>query len=157
MQRCSWFFRYLLVTMTLALGISQERVWGLELGDVTIETQEQVLQLEVEIARTAQERAYGLMERDALPENAGMLFVYKQQQSPDSGFWMYRTRIPLDIAFIGSEGTIRAIDSMVPCGNDVSGECPSYRAGVPFSMALEVNAGYFKKHGVEVGDHIELP
>lgn len=157
MQRRFCFSRYLMVAMALALAANQEVAWGLERGEVTIETQEQTLQLKVEIARTASERAYGLMERDHLPEDAGMLFVYNEQQSPDSGFWMYRTRIPLDIAFIGPEGTIRAIDSMVPCGNNVSVECPSHRAGVPFSAALEVNAGYFEKHSVEVGDHVELP
>ncbi|GAB2802534.1 hypothetical protein GCM10027040_33180 [Halomonas shantousis] len=110
----------------------------------------------VELARNPVQRAHGLMDRDHLPEDAGMLFLYRSEQPPQAGFWMHRTRIPLDIAFIGADGEIRAIDHMMPCGNDVSTRCPSYRAGVPFRAALEVNAGYFDAHDIEVGDHVAL-
>ncbi|MCG7599212.1 DUF192 domain-containing protein [Halomonas sp. McH1-25] len=130
---------------------------ALEEGTLTIDNGERTYRLTVEIARTAKERSYGLMERDRLAADAGMLFVYPQRQSPSTGFWMHRTKIPLDIAFIGSEGTIRAIDSMVPCGNDVNTRCPTYPAGVPFQYALEVNAGFFETHDIEVGDRVDLP
>ncbi len=112
--------------------------------------------LSVEVARQADERSRGLMERDALAPNAGMLFVYARQQPPASSFWMYRTLIPLDIAFLGAEGEIRAIRRMLPCQAASSAECPRYAAKVPFHAALEVNAGYFRRHGIEVGDRLPI-
>ncbi|MAX32630.1 MAG: hypothetical protein CME72_06140 [Halomonadaceae bacterium] len=113
--------------------------------------------LEVELAESPQQRANGLMGRERLGEEAGMLFVYQRPQSPDSGFWMYRTLIPLDIAFIDRNGRIAAIQQMTPCGSDVSADCRAYRAGVAYIAALEVNAGYFAKRGIEVGDCVSLP
>jgi len=113
--------------------------------------------LEVELAESPQQRANGLMGREQLGAEAGMLFVYERPQSPDSGFWMYRTLIPLDIAFIDGDGRIAAIRQMTPCGSDVSGDCRAYRAGVAYQAALEVNAGYFAKRGIEVGDCVSLP
>ncbi|NLC21771.1 MAG: DUF192 domain-containing protein, partial [Halomonadaceae bacterium] len=71
--------------------------------------------LQVELAQTAAERRKGLMERDSLDPDAGMLFVYQTLQPPQSGFWMYRTRIPLDIAFIDDQGRIAALYTMQPC------------------------------------------
>ncbi|MDI4638118.1 MULTISPECIES: DUF192 domain-containing protein [Halomonadaceae] len=113
--------------------------------------------LEVELAESPQQRSTGLMEREQLGAEAGMLFVYQRPQSPDSGFWMYRTLIPLDIAFIDRNGRIAAIRQMTPCGSDVSADCRAYRAGVAYIAALEVNAGYFAARGIEVGDCVSLP
>ncbi len=113
-------------------------------------------ELHVEIARTAAQRARGLMERDALPAEAGMLFVYDSEQSGSNAYWMYKTRIPLDIAFIDSQGVIRSLRTMSPCRSTSSRECPVYPAGAPFRAALETNAGYFAAHDIAVGDRIEL-
>jgi uncharacterized membrane protein (UPF0127 family) len=110
----------------------------------------------VELARTAEEKQLGLMERRSLGENAGMLFLYDSTQASTSGFWMYRTRIPLDIAFIDSAGTIRSIQQMTPCASDIAGVCPTYPANAPYRFALEVNAGYFAKHGIGVGHRVVL-
>nr|WP_298413438.1 DUF192 domain-containing protein [uncultured Halomonas sp.] len=131
--------------------------WALERGDIVIEGKKGQHRLSVEIARTPHERSFGLMERDDLPDDAGMLFVYEREQPSASGFWMYRTRIPLDIAFLSENGEIRAIDTMPPCESEQAARCPSYPAGVPFYTALEVNAGYFDMHGIEVGDRLTLP
>ncbi len=110
-----------------------------------------------EVAATEEERAVGLMERRFLPEDAGMLFRYDQPQPESAAFWMFRTRIPLDIAFADATGTIRAIRSMEPCASPYPEWCPSYPAGVPYHAALEVNRGWFARHGVRVGDRILLP
>ncbi|WP_043529877.1 DUF192 domain-containing protein [Litchfieldella xinjiangensis] len=113
--------------------------------------------LEVELARSTRERARGLMDRDQLAEDGGMLFLYDRVQSSRRGFWMYRTRIPLDIAFIAPSGSIAAIRQMTPCQAQAPSECPAYAAGVSYVAALEVNAGYFKERGIEVGDCVSLP
>jgi uncharacterized membrane protein (UPF0127 family) len=69
---------------------------------------------------------------------------------------MYRTRIPLDIAFLDSAGVIRAVRSMTPCTATIAQGCPTYTPDVPYQFALEVNAGYFARHGVGVGDSVLL-
>ena len=109
-----------------------------------------------ELAVSTEQKTMGLMERRQLPENAGMLFVYDSVQSPESGFWMYRTRIPLDIAFLDSAGVIRAIHPMVPCETTLPQGCPAYAAGVPYRYALEVNRGFFARHGLAVGDSVAV-
>lgn len=108
----------------------------------------------VELAATPEQRAFGLMVRPSLPPDAGMLFLYDSIQPETSGFWMFRTRIPLQIAFLDSAGTIRAIRSMAPCDSTFARSCPTYPAGVPYRAALEVNEGYFARKGIGVGDRV---
>ncbi|KXS36798.1 DUF192 domain-containing protein [Modicisalibacter tunisiensis] len=110
--------------------------------------------IQAEIARRPADRARGLMERERLPAGAGMLFLFPREQSATGAFWMFNTRIPLSIAFIDTQGVIRAIRRMVPCASERPADCPRYPAGVPFRMALEVNAGFFARHGITVGDRL---
>lgn len=110
--------------------------------------------LHLEVARTPADQRHGLMEREHLAADAGMLFVYDTPQPAHGAFWMYRTRIPLDIAFLDGEGRILVIRHMQPCASDLSWECPRYVADVPYHAALEVNSGWFAAHGVGVGDRL---
>jgi uncharacterized membrane protein (UPF0127 family) len=96
------------------------------------------------------------MERRQLADTAGMLFVYDSVQPPDAGFWMYRTRVPLDIAYIDSAGRIRAIEHMVPCESAIPQGCPTYPPGVPYQYALEVNGGFFARRRIAVGDSVNV-
>jgi len=114
------------------------------------------LRLALKLAVSAEQKSMGLMERRHLADSAGMLFVYDSTQPPDAGFWMYRTRIPLDIAFLDSTGVIRAVRSMTPCPATVAEGCPTYTPDVPYRYALEVNAGYFARHGIAVGHSLVL-
>jgi len=109
-----------------------------------------------ELAERKEQRTLGLMERRHLPDTAGMLFIYDSTQAASPGFWMYRTRIPLDIAFVDSLGVIRSIEHMVPCPATLMEGCPSYPAGAPYRAALEMNAGYFTRHKLDVGSKILL-
>lgn len=106
--------------------------------------------LDAELATSAAQRRRGLMERDSLARDAGMLFVYPQLA--DSSFWMYRTRIALDIAFIDARGRITEIRTMQPCISDSPQECPHTQPASAYRAALEVNAGYFARHGIAPGD-----
>ncbi len=114
------------------------------------------LRLIVELARSAEQQRLGLMERRHLSDSAGMIFLYATDQPGTAGFWMFRTRIPLDIAFADSLGIIRSIQHMVPCETTLAQGCPSYPPGVPYRAALEVNAGYFARHKVVVGSQVLL-
>jgi uncharacterized membrane protein (UPF0127 family) len=118
---------------------------------LTIRTADGPVVLSVEVADTPDERARGLMGRTSLPEGRGMAFVF--DRPTDVRFWMKDTLIPLSIAFWDSEDEIVALLEMVPCRED---PCPTYDAGVPYVGAVETNRGFFTKHGVAVGDRVEL-
>jgi uncharacterized membrane protein (UPF0127 family) len=113
--------------------------------------------LEVEVARTPSQRSRGLMERDHLDPGTGMLFLYRDRQPSSNGFWMYRTRLPLDIAFIDESGRIVSLHRMQPCESASPGDCPVTRPDAAYHAALEVNAGYFEEQGIEVGDCVSWP
>jgi len=107
------------------------------------------IELEVELATTFEEQSLGLMYRDKLEENGGMLFVYPRENV--LSFWMKDTRIPLSIAFIKADGRIIQIESMKPYSLDthVSKEKAKY--------ALEMNEGWFRIHNVREGDTVKMP
>lgn len=116
---------------------------------------EAVHPITIEIARTPAQRQQGLMHRRFLPPDRGMLFVYDDRRGPDHSFWMHDTLIPLDIAFLDSQGHIRRIRQMEPCPQR-GGDCKSYQAGTHFRAALEMNAGWFEENGISKGDHVQL-
>lgn len=107
----------------------------------------------VEIVDSPEEQQRGLMFRDELAENAGMLFVYpaSEQQS----FWMKNTRIPLDILFFDDAARYLGAQLNVPtCRGD---PCPTYPGPSPARYVLELNAGRAEALELEVGDVLELP
>lgn len=108
----------------------------------------------VEVARSDEQRGFGLMIRPRLDPGSGMLFVYDSTQPDSAGFWMWRTRIPLDIAFVDSTGRIVSIRRMPPCESPYARDCPQYPPGAPYRSALEVNQGWFQEHGLGVGDRL---
>ncbi len=103
-------------------------------------------ELKVEVADDGEERAMGLMYRDRLAADQGMLFVYPELE--ERNFWMKNTRIPLSIAFIADDGTIVHIADMAPQQTTLT---PSLK---PVRYALEVNRGWFVEHGVKEGDTV---
>jgi len=105
--------------------------------------------VQVEIADTPDERQQGLMGREALAEDAGMLFIFDQEQP--LSFWMKDTLIPLSIAYIDGSGTIVDIQDMQPLDETL------HPSATPARYALEVNQGFFGERGVTVGDTVELP
>jgi hypothetical protein len=129
-----------------------EHILSFDTATVRLASRRDTVRLTLELARSRAQQTLGLMERRRLAETAGMLFVYDSTQGKDAAFWMYRTRIPLDIAFIDSAGVIRAILAMVPCTATLIEGCPSYPPNVPYRYALEMNAGFFTRHGIALGD-----
>lgn len=105
--------------------------------------------LVVELAATPQSRACGLSNRLILDKNHGMLFVYPQPGMRT--FWMKDTRIPLSIAFLDRTMTIIHMAVMLPDQTD-----EKYPSRLPAQFALEVNRGWFERHGIGVGDRVEL-
>ncbi|HET8943325.1 MAG TPA: DUF192 domain-containing protein [Dehalococcoidia bacterium] len=105
--------------------------------------------LSVEIADTPEERAVGLMNRESLPEDAGMLFAWPEDTA--SGFWMKDTLIPLSIAFIDAAGVIVDIQDMQPRDETL------HQSSLPYRHAVEANQGWFAGHGIAAGDSATLP
>ncbi|MCY7377858.1 MAG: DUF192 domain-containing protein [Gemmatimonadaceae bacterium] len=130
---------------------ADEHFLDLDSATVRLATDRDTVVLALELAITTDQQRLGLMERRHLPERAGMLFVYDSVQPPETGFWMYRTRIPLDIAFLDSAGVMLSTRAMVPCTATIPQGCPTYPAETPYRYALEVNAGALKRWGAEVG------
>lgn len=110
--------------------------------------------VQVELADNPIKREEGYMNRKSIPENDGMLFVYKSEQ--EVSFWMKNTLIPLSIAFIKTDGTIVKIADMeVEEPKASSQEYKSYLSGEAVQYVLEVNKGWFAKNGISPGDKVE--
>jgi uncharacterized membrane protein (UPF0127 family) len=120
-------------------------------GTVAIDAEGGTVRVDVEIAETPEAKVRGLMGRRSLPADAGMVFL--EPRPVDQGFWMKDTLIPLSIAFWGPDGRILRILDMQPCRVD---DCPVYEPRVRWTGALEVNQGFFDRHGVVVGDRVRL-
>ncbi|MXY71445.1 MAG: DUF192 domain-containing protein [Dehalococcoidia bacterium] len=116
---------------------------------VTSADGESSVTLTVEIANRSDQRQRGLMFRESMDELAGMLFVFPGDRS--GGFWMRNTLIPLDIAYLGADGTVLEIVHGVPLSLDILTPTQPYR------YTLEVNGGWFERQGLGVGDVVAIP
>ncbi len=110
---------------------------SLQVGDQTVVA---------EVADSPDERAAGLMFRDALAAGQGMLFVYPRPKP--LSFWMRNTCLPLSIAYINDAGNIVAIADMTPLNE---APVPSHKAAL---YALEVPQGWFDDHNIVVGQRV---
>ncbi len=124
---------------------------GFSTGTGVIRTGDRAIRLDLEIAETPAQRAFGLMHRKSLAERAGMAFLFETRST--GGFYMKDTLIPLSIAFLDSRGTVLRILDMDPCEEE---PCKVYDPNVTYTSALEVNQGAFVEWGVSEGDVIEL-
>ncbi len=107
------------------------------------------VRFEAQIALTPAEQQRGLMHRDSLPENGGMLFPYPEPQQ--MSFWMANTRIPLDIGFFDAGGLLLEVHRMVPY--DIQ---PTRSRGRDLQFALEMPAGWFARNGLYPGQRLDL-
>lgn len=103
---------------------------------------------EVEFAQTYTQRARGLMFRESLCQDCGMLFHFTPAKR--AGMWMKNTVIPLDVAFIDDTGVITDIKPLQP--RDLT----SVGASTVVSYALEMNQGWFARHNIKEGDQIVI-
>ncbi len=112
------------------------------------------VEVEIEIASAPAEQTQGLMYRTAMPENHGMLFVNREARY--LSFWMKNTRLPLSIAYIRDDLVIGNILKMKPQIGEYE-PAERYHSKYKSLYALEMNQGWFEKHGVKAGDRIDLP
>lgn len=103
----------------------------------------------VELARDDEQRARGLMYREKLDDDAGMLFLFPVAE--DHGFWMKNTLIALDMIFIGEDGrVVGVVENAAPRSLDLRS------VGAPSRYVLEVNGGWAARRGVRKGDRVRF-
>jgi hypothetical protein len=100
--------------------------------------------IQAEIASTPESRMTGLMQRDHLCADCGMLFIFPKADRHN--FWMKNTPLPLSIAFIAADGSILNITEMQPNSTDI------HNAQGDALYALEMNRNWFAKNGIKAGD-----
>jgi len=107
--------------------------------------------IEVEIADASDEIERGLMFRESLGENQGMLFIHANEEN--TNFWMKNTLIPLDIIWIDSHLQVVHIVSAEPCTTD---HCTLYPSTVPAKYTLEVNRSFAEEHSISEGSNVSI-
>ena len=103
----------------------------------------------IEVANNETERETGLMRRDSMPADHGMIFVFEKAEN--LAFYMKNTRIPLDIVFLDASGTVISIKQMKPY------DLTSVFADGPAKWAVELNKDAAAGAGLKVGDKVEVP
>lgn len=104
----------------------------------------------VEVMRNAEQRAKGLMFRQSMPADVGMLFDFERDQMVS--MWMRNTYIPLDMVFIFADGRIHRIESNTEPMSE-----RTISSGQPVRAVLELNAGTAAKLGLKAGDKVAHP
>jgi hypothetical protein len=107
------------------------------------------VEIKAQLAVTSREQQKGLMHRESLPENSGMLFPYKTPQR--LSFWMLNTPLPLDIGFFDGKGVLREVHRLMPF--DVT---PVRSKTDELQFALEMEQGWFIANGVKQGQALDL-
>jgi len=127
----------LLAASPIALADAKPRLATLKVGSHP---------LRVEVVSTPEELARGLMFREKLGRDEGMLFIFGEPAY--HSMWMKNTLIPLSVAFVDAQGTILNIRDMEPHSEE------SHMSAGPSIYAIEVNRGWFAAKNVKAGDRV---
>lgn len=137
----------------LACGCSDKETLN-EIG-TTIVTLPDSRKIKAEVLTHAKDMMRGMMFRDSLPEDRGMLFIHG---SPGRfPYWMYQVKVPLDILWMDAGKTVveMSLDTP-PCPSRISQECPSYGGTKDAVYVLELAGGTARKHGINVGSRLSF-
>ncbi|MBA3034397.1 MAG: DUF192 domain-containing protein [Gammaproteobacteria bacterium] len=133
---------HFLVTLGALLFAALAAAQGLPI----MELQAGFHRIEAEVANTPQTRSQGLMQRRAMAQQRGMLFVFTETER--HCMWMKNTFLPLSVAFLDADGRIINVADMQPHSED------NHCAARPARYALEMNVGWFARRGLKPGDAI---
>jgi uncharacterized protein len=125
-----------------------------ELG-TTIVTLPDGQKIKAEVLTHAKDMMRGMMFRESLAEDRGMLFIHG---SPGRyPYWMYQVKIPLDIIWIDANKNVVEVSlDTPPCKSKSSSECPNYGGQAVSAYVLELAGGVARRHGVNVGSRISF-
>ena len=105
----------------------------------------------LEIASDPHSREIGLMYRDSLAENKGMIFIF--DKSDEVGFWMKNVRIPLDMLFVSHSKIVKVEKDVPICKND---PCSVYTSDAAVDSVIELKDGFCDKYNIKAGQTIEF-
>lgn len=141
---------FILFAVMLACSCGDSGTPGtLPTRQVTVEQGGTSAQLTVELATTEVQREQGLMYRQEMADDRGMLFLFTSDGQ--TGFWMKNTYIPLTIAYLDAGGRVLELRDGRPLDETILTPARPYR------LVLEVNQGWFQRHGLGVGAVVHLP
>ncbi|MBO9665745.1 MAG: DUF192 domain-containing protein [Bdellovibrio sp.] len=110
--------------------------------------------LTVEVATTPEQQERGLMFRESLGENDGMLFVFKNEET--RFFWMKNTLIDLAIGYFNKSGNLIDVQEMKSGKGLADSMLPSYASAQPAKYALEMNKGWFDRNKIKLGTKLKI-
>ncbi len=139
----------LLALVSTACGDDAVGVTASDRATVVVSSGQSSTKVKVEIASTEKQREQGLMLRQSMHDDAGMLFLFPADTTV--GFWMRNTYLPLDIAYIDASGKVLEVRKAQPL--DETALTPKG----PYRYTLEVNQGWFERHGFGPGSTVTLP
>ena len=128
--------------MATTWGYSSLPIIEIGLGDGAI--------IQAEVAASQNERERGLMYREELGEDAGMLFVFEKEDKYQ--FWMKNVNFPLDIIWVNKDMRVVDIQTAMPCTE----HCIEYTPDYPARYVLEVPAGFTAAHNIKTGALIDI-
>lgn len=147
MKQKFWIFPF--IFMILLAGCAQR--FDRNPHQIVIDNGQNMVKIKVEIADDEAEKTRGLMLRERLKDDEGMLFVFDDEEYQT--FWMKDTLIPLDMVFIGKNLRIVDIKSAVPCKSD---PCILYKSLKPAMYVLEVNGNLTIRDKIKVGNKVSM-
>jgi uncharacterized membrane protein (UPF0127 family) len=146
-----------IVTIALAATTSAEAAAALRVSDsrlISIQTPSGI-NIQAEIADTPQKRATGLMYRDHLKKDHGMLFFFGEPQAWT--FWMKNTKIALDLIWLDAKKRVIHIERNVPICTRTDDSCPQYRSNSDDAMfVLEIAGGTVDGYKIERGSKLQF-
>lgn len=147
----TFFFLVLVLLTGWTNGAATQGSASFERSGLIIETAKgQQHRFDIELAVTPEQQAQGLMFRQQMAPDAGMLFLYDRPQG--IAMWMKNTLIPLDMLFVDSKGRITGIEERTVPFSTQTIESPGLASAV-----LELNAGTAERLGIRVGDRLVHP
>jgi uncharacterized membrane protein (UPF0127 family) len=110
--------------------------------------------LTLELARTEPQREHGLMDRSVLPPHTGMIFVFDRDETV--AFWMKDTLVPLDMVFLGADGTVRRVFANVPVVSASLTDDQIPQESAKGKYVIELPAGEAARDGIAAGVKLDL-
>lgn len=130
---------------------TQTPIYDYEVRKITIDN----IALDVEIADDSEKIQRGLMFRDMLPENHGMLFIFDEERK--YSFWMMNMKFNLDIIWLNADGkVVHIVEGAEPCIDAAHTSQCTFSPDEPARYVLEVNSGFVQKYGIDEGSVMRI-
>jgi uncharacterized membrane protein (UPF0127 family) len=144
---------FLLVTASLLLACRNEALKLEDLNTRPVRLPNGV-EIRAEVMMHPEDMIRGMMYRDSLPPDRGMLFIHGEPGQYT--YWMYQVKIPLDIIWLDAQKRIVEMSPHTPPCTTRASECPHYGGNVKALYVLELAAGSIERHGLRIGSRLEF-